>query len=302
MANRDQLTIIRDGALRWNTWRNQHYDEPIDLRDADLRGIDLSQLLLGGADLRDTDLQQASLQDTDLRFADLSRANLAHADLSRAHVGWTMFGNVDLSKATGLETVRHMGPSTIGIDTLYSSQGQIPTPFLIGAGVPETLLPAISDDITLNGERFPSCFISHATADAEFAGRLKTDLQHAGVRCWFAPTDLQGGRKLFDQLYDAIRAYDKLLLILSEASINSSWVQTEIWETRQQEQHLGIRKLFPITLISFDSLRKWRCFDSDSGRDMARDIREYFIPDFSRWRDDAHYQRALHNLIMNLRH
>jgi hypothetical protein len=49
-----------------------------------------------------------------------------------------------------------------------------------------------------------------------------------GVRCWFAPHDIQGGRKIHEQIGAAIRVYDKLLLILSDASMNNSWVKTEI--------------------------------------------------------------------------
>jgi hypothetical protein len=48
------------------------------------------------------------------------------------------------------------------------------------------------------------------------------------VRCWFAPHDVQGGRKLHDQIDHAIRIYDRLLLILSDHSMNSEWVKTEI--------------------------------------------------------------------------
>ena len=40
----------------------------------------------------------------------------------------------------GLETVHHDGPSTIGIDTLYCSNGQIPEVFLRGAGVPDDMI------------------------------------------------------------------------------------------------------------------------------------------------------------------
>lgn len=40
----------------------------------------------------------------------------------------------------GLETVRHGGPSTIGIDTLYKSRGQIHESFLRNAGVPDRFI------------------------------------------------------------------------------------------------------------------------------------------------------------------
>ena len=39
--------------------------------------------------------------------------------------------------------------------------------------------------------------------------------------------------------------------------------------------------LIPITMVPFDRIREWKCFDVDTGIDSAREIREYFVPDFS---------------------
>src|SRR3978361_1802399 len=52
--------------------------------------------------------------------------------------------------------------------------------------------------------------------------------QALGVRCWFAPHDVQGGKKLHEQIDEAIQVHDRLLLLLSEASMNSEWVKTEM--------------------------------------------------------------------------
>ena len=47
------------------------------------------------------------------------------------------FADVDLSEVKGLESVGHQGPSTIGVDTLVRSEGEIPEAFLRGCGVPD---------------------------------------------------------------------------------------------------------------------------------------------------------------------
>lgn len=86
--------------------------------------------------------------------------------------------------------------------------------------------------------------ISYSTKDQEFADRLYADLQARGVRCWFATHDIRGGRKLHEQIDEAIRTYDKLLLILSEASTNSNWVKTEIANARAREVQQGRRCCF----------------------------------------------------------
>jgi MTH538 TIR-like domain (DUF1863) len=41
--------------------------------------------------------------------------------------------------------------------------------------------------------------------------------------------------KLHEQIDEAIRLHDKLLLILSEHSMNSEWVKTEIFNARERE-------------------------------------------------------------------
>jgi hypothetical protein len=127
------------------------------------------------------------------------------------------------------------------------------------------------------------------------------DLQNKGVRCWFAPHDVQGGRKLHEQIDEAIRLHDKLLLILSPHSMESEWVKTEIAKARKREVRDQRRVLFPIRLAPFETLRDWECFDADTGKDSAREIREYFIPDFSNWKNHDSYQEAFQRLIGDLK-
>ncbi|MFN2166705.1 MAG: TIR domain-containing protein, partial [Anaerolineae bacterium] len=230
----------------------------------------------------------------------LREADLIGADLSEAHLKWTVFGDVDLSQTKGLETVRHAGPSTIDIDTIYRSRGNIPHTFLRGCGVPDNFIEYMAS-LTGKAFEFYSCFISHSSKDHDFAQRLHDNLQGKGVRCWFAPEDIQGGRKLHEQLEQAIRLHEKLLLVLSEHSMNSEWVKTEIYHARQQEIESGQRKLFPISLVPYETVRQWRAFDADVGKDMAREVREYFIPDFSNWKDHDGYQKAFDRLLRDLK-
>lgn len=144
-------------------------------------------------------------------------------------------------------------------------------------------------------------FISYSTEDQEFAERLHADLQAKGVQCWFAPEDIQGGKKIHEQIDQAIRGHDKLLLVLSEHSMASEWVKTEIYKARQQEGKENKRKLFPIRLVGYEQIRQWEAFDADTGKDMAREVREYFIPDFTRWKDQNAYQKAFDRLLRDLK-
>ena len=271
-----------------------------DLRKMDVSGANLRGALLTGSDLRGANLSGADLSGADLQAADLQAANLTDVDLTQAVVGWTVFGRVDLSTVTGLGSVVHQGPSSIGIDTVYASQGRIPEVFLRGAGVPDEFI-AYMRSLVGRPIEFYSCFISYASKDQEFAERLHADLQARGVRCWFAPEDVQGGHKLHEQIEQAIRLYDKLLLVLSEHSMGSEWVKTEIYHARQDELRSRRRKLFPISLVDFPTVREWTAFDADTGKDMGREVREYFVPDFSAWKDHDAYRQAFDRLLRDLK-
>jgi uncharacterized protein YjbI with pentapeptide repeats len=265
----------------------------VDLNNANIRHVRLPHALLSYAKLQRADFAYA-----DFTYANLSHADLSHASLTRAILGGTIFGNTNLCAITGLDSCEHVGFSMIDQITLAKS-GALPLPFLRGCGLPESLityLPSLFNDAI----QFYSCFISYSTKDQEFAERLHADLQNKGVRCWFAPHHIKGGKKLHQQIDEAIRVYDRLLLILSENSMTSEWVKTEIANARQRELNEKRQMLFPISLAPFESVRQWKAFDADTGKDSAREIREYFIPDFSNWKDHDSYKVAFDRLLRDL--
>jgi Pentapeptide repeats (8 copies) len=45
----------------------------------------------------------------------------------------------------------------------------------------------------------------------------------------------------------------------------------------------------------------YETFDGDTGKDSAREIREYFIPDFANWKDHDSYQRDFEKLVKDLK-
>ena len=49
------------------------------------------------------------------------------------------------------------------------------------------------------------------------------------------------------------------------------------------------------------AIKAWECFDADSGKDMAREVREYFIPDFCEWNDDGRFEGAFARLLADLK-
>jgi uncharacterized protein YjbI with pentapeptide repeats len=312
MANPKHVELVQ-GKDR-NKWRVDHPDvipdlSDADLRRADLRGADLSRANFGRADLHGADLSRADLGRADFSAANLSSASLGEAnvseaklsdaDLTRAALYETNFGAANLQGAKGLAECEFSGPCVLDHRAIQLS-GRLPLSFLRGCGLPDSLieyLPSLLNEAI----QFFSCFISYSTADQEFADRLHADLQNKGVRCWFAPHNIQGGLKIHEQIDEAIRLYDKLLLILSEGSMKSEWVATEISKARKRERVEKGRMLFPISLVPYESVRDWECFDADVGKDSAREIREYFIPDFSNWKNHDSYAKAFERLLRDLK-
>jgi len=274
------------------------------LTKADLRSADLSKANLSEADLSKTNLIQAHLSGASLRdanlceallsSADLSSADLSGADLHKVSIGRTVFGNVDFRHVKGLQALTHHGPSTIGIDTIYRSQGQIPESFLRKAGIPETFLTNMRALVeSMSPIDYYTCFISYSSKDQAFADRLYTDLQRNSVRCWFAPEDMKIGDKLRHRIDESIRLYDKLLLVLSEHSVSSQWVEQEV-ETALAKEHEGQpHVLFPIRLD--ETVMQMR----GSWPVLIRNTRH--IGDFTKWKQPDDYQQALERLLRDLK-
>jgi len=278
-----------------------------DLDATYLRGANLCETLLCGAKLRAADLRHAklkgaSLSGANLRDANLHGASLHDANLHGTHIGSTVFGDVDLSVAKGLETVQHEGPSAVGVDTLFKSQGKIPEAFLRGCGVPDELIAQLPSLLgSQQAVQRYSCFISYSQQDEEFAQRLGARMRDERLRVWHAPEDVQGGPMIPGQIDEAIRANDKLLLVLSEHSLAGEWVATEIRRARRRELKDGKRVLFPLRLVPLEDIRRWKCSDADVDTDPHREIREDFIRDFSNWTDRDAFEAGFQQLLDDLK-
>jgi TIR domain len=251
VADQHQLEVLQQGPDAWNTWKQQHPTTQPDLSHADLSG----------------------------------------ANLSYARVRSIQFINIDVRTVRGLETVEHTGPSSIGIETIYRSQGAIPEVFLRKAGVPEDFLTYMRSLMNHPIEYY-TCFISYTSRDQDFAERLYADLQNKGVRCWFAPENMRTGDRIRQRIDKSIRLYDKLLLVLSEHSITSSWVEFEVEAALAKENSRNSLVLFPIRLDNsvMESQTSW----------AAHIRRMRHITDFSRWKQHPHYQKALFRLLRDL--
>ena len=136
---------------------------------------------------------------------------------------------------------------------------------------------------------FYSCFISYSSKDEEFARRLHGDLQQANVRCWFAPEDLKIGEKFRTRIDESIRLYGKLMVILTERSIASPWVEDEVEAALEEERRSGKLVLFPIQLD--DAV-------TNTDRAWAASLRRTrHIGDFRNWKNHDAFKKAFQRLL-----
>jgi hypothetical protein len=160
--------------------------------------------------------------------------------------------------------------------------------------------PSTKEETYLQGKIFYSCFLSYSHKDEEFTQYLYSRLQEQGIRVWFAPEDIVPGKKIHEEITKAIKLFDKLVVVLSHNSMDSEWVKTEIRKARKREHEEDRQVLFPISLIPIEEIKKWECFDADSGKDLAVEIREYLIPDMSDWRNTKSFEAKLKKIIQGL--
>jgi hypothetical protein len=279
------------------------------LTDANLDEADLTRANLDEADLTRANLQKANLRKAhmtainltgaDLRRVDLTGANLRNADLTHSLCSNTIFVAIDLSTAKGLESIDHKGRSVIDFDTLRlaaRSGGSIPEVFLRGCG--------LSDDdiqyaVGLYGKPIDlySAFISYSHDDQPFATQLYNTLQGSGVRCWQDVHELDPGQKIHHEVAQSIRIYDKILLICSQSSLNSRWVNREIEMALLNEEELssghvdGVIALIPVDIDGY-------LFDEAYTGPYKAELTSRLAARFTGWATDHTLFEDQFNLLM----
>ncbi len=269
------------------------------LTEADLTGASLVRANLRQADLSPAILTRVDLTGANLSKADLNGANLDGALLDGSVCSETIWSNVNLKTALGIETIAHMGSSVIDFRTLAQS-GPLPLVFLRGCGLPDNLITYLPS--LLNQPiQFYSCFISYNHTDKAFARRLHDTLQGRGIRCWLDEKQLFPGDDIYEHVDRGIRHWDKVLLCCSKHSLTSWWVDNEIGKAFAKEQALmkerqeKILTLIPLNLDGYLFSGAWA-----SGK--ASQVRERLAGDFQDWEaSNSRFEEQVERVIRALR-
>jgi hypothetical protein len=139
-----------------------------------------------------------------------------------------------------------------------------------------------------------SCFLSYASADETFARKLHRDLETNGVKTWFAPESMRTGERWRRALDDGLAHAEKLLVVLSRASLASSWVGYEVEAALERDRSAdeGRSVLFPVRIDDaiLHAIGGWAALVRES----------VHVRSFDGWENETTYRTAFRRLLEDL--
>lgn len=78
-------------------------------------------------------------------------------------------------------------------------------------------------------------FISHSSKDKEFVRKLSADLSNLGHEPWFDEWEIKVGECIVSKIEHGIKESDYIIIVLTENSVNSGWVERE-WKTKYWDE------------------------------------------------------------------
>jgi hypothetical protein len=132
-------------------------------------------------------------------------------------------------------------------------------------------------------------FVSYSPTNSPFVERMINPLTQKGIRYWRDMHERKTGQAE-KQIAWAMCQGSKVLLVLSEHSIKSDWIEQEVLEARKLEKEMGRGIL---CLVALDD--SWK--DSRSSNRIMEQIMESSIFDFSDWKDKRTFDDTFQKLL-----
>lgn len=114
----------------------------------------------------------------------------------------------------------------------------------------------------------PSVFLSYAYADQEIARLIAKKLVDRGVHVWFDEAEIQAGDSIKRRITEGIRSSDYLIVLLSENSNKSVWVEREISSAFEHFEDAA-KTIIPVRIDQSPLLSR---FESIRYVDMSEDL------------------------------
>ena len=244
-----------------------------------------------------------------LYAADFTRAWVDGCSFDEALVGGTLFVDVDL-RDTSLRSLEHGASSIVDrltlqwmkLGTLDEERQEVLEEFLRGCGLSDWEIEAaklhspgltgeqitdityrITHLLTTQPIQINPLFISYSHTDGPFVDALEKVLDDKGIRFWRDVHHATAGRleKIVDR---AMRLNPVVLLVLSESSVQSDWVEHEVRRARELAKETGRHTLLPVALDDAWKTAPW----------------PERLMDFSEWRDEEFLDKQFGKLVEGL--
>ena len=135
-----------------------------------------------------------------------------------------------------------------------------------------------------------TCFISYSRRDRRFCEQLHADLHQRSVRCWYFADDAPWGALLWKEVDRQIHAYDRLVVVCSKSSLQSTPVLHEIERALWIEDQGKGSVLFPICIDHYLE-KHWT-------HPRKADVLARVAGNFEGWnRRPGAYEQGLHGLL-----
>lgn len=115
-------------------------------------------------------------------------------------------------------------------------------------------------------------FLSHASAQRDFADALSATLRSHGVPLWYSTTNIQGAQQWHDEIGRALVRCDWFILLLSPEAVRSRWVKRELLFALNSPRFE--ERILPVLVRSCD----WRALSWTLDALQMIDFRQGFEP------------------------
>lgn len=311
LCNAKLINSNLDGTIINKSLLNSANLEGANLRMAYLNDADLSKANLGGTDFYGAYLHNTKLNKALLINSNLDDSKFDYSNLSDVILGKTIIRNLSLDNVYGLNSIQHFAPSTLDISVFQQTKTPLPKEFTRGCGWQDwqvksmelqnpTLTPDQVVDVLYEVDRLRNgsplqvhkLFISHSRKDAAFIDFIGKQLEQCNILYWLDVRDATAG-PLEKQIDKAIRLNQTFLLVLSQHSCESDWVEWELEKARQLEKESGRHVICPIELD-----RSWE--NGNLSERIKLQIKKYNVLDFSQWQETTIFAKQFERLIKGL--